>query len=40
MKIGDYTAVIAVIAGVMGILLLLAPGVLRKVNEFSKKMIS
>lgn len=40
MKIGDFAAVIAVIAGVMGLLLLFAPGVLKKFNEYSKKMIA
>ena len=40
MKMGDFAAIIGVIAGVMGLLLLFAPGVLRKFNEYSKKMIA
>jgi len=40
MKIGDFATIIAVIAGVMGLLLLFAPGVLRKFNEYSKKMVA
>lgn len=40
MKIGDFATIIAVIAGVMGFLLLFAPGVLKKFNEYSKKMIA
>ena len=40
MKIGDFATIIGVIAGVMGLLLLFAPGVLRKLNDLSKKMIA
>ncbi len=40
MKLADYSMWIGIIAGVMGLLLLFAPGVLRKVNDFSKKMIA
>jgi hypothetical protein len=40
MKIADYSTCIGILAGVMGLLLLFAPGVLRKINDFSKKMIS
>ncbi|MDP2279482.1 MAG: hypothetical protein Q8K51_14805 [Nitrospirota bacterium] len=40
MKIADFATIIGVIAGVMGLLLLFAPGVLRKLNDFSKKMIA
>ncbi|HBR22114.1 MAG TPA: hypothetical protein DD713_06035 [Nitrospiraceae bacterium] len=40
MKMGDFAAVIAILAGVMGLLLLFAPGVLRKFNDFSKRMIA
>lgn len=40
MKIGDFATIIAILAGVMGLLLLFAPEVLRKINEYSKKMIA
>ncbi|MCX5716764.1 MAG: hypothetical protein NTW44_00330 [Nitrospirae bacterium] len=40
MKIGDYATVIAVIAGAMGLLLLFAPGVLKRLNELSARMIA
>ena len=40
MKLGDFSATIAILAGVMGLLLLFAPGVLGKFNEYSKKMIA
>lgn len=40
MKLADYSTCIAVLAGVMGLLLLFAPEVLRKFNEYSKKMIA
>ena len=40
MKMGDFSAIIAILAGVMGLLLLFAPGVLGKFNEYSKKMIA
>ncbi|MBI1811699.1 MAG: hypothetical protein HY035_04625 [Nitrospirae bacterium] len=40
MKMGDFSTIIAILAGVMGLLLLFAPGVLRKFNEYSKKMIA
>ena len=40
MKIADYTTWIGVLAGVMGVLLLFAPGVLKKMNEMSQRMIA
>ncbi|MBI5205994.1 MAG: hypothetical protein HZA11_13860 [Nitrospirae bacterium] len=40
MKLADYSTVIGILAGVMGLLLLFAPGVLRKLNEMSQKMIA
>jgi len=40
MKMADYTTCIGVLAGVMGLLLLFAPGVLKKLNDLSKKMIT
>ena len=40
MKIADYTTCIGVLAGVMGVLLLFAPGVLKKMNEMSQRMIA
>lgn len=40
MKIAGYSTCIGIIAGVMGLLLLFAPEVLRKFNDFSKRMIA
>ncbi len=40
MKMADYTTCIGVLAGVMGVLLLFAPGALKKMNEMSQKMIA
>ena len=40
MKMDDFATIIAVLAGVMGLLLLFAPGVLKKLNELSARMIA
>ena len=40
MKMADYTTAIGILAGVMGLLLLFAPGVLKKINEMSQRMIA
>jgi hypothetical protein len=40
MKLADYTTGIGILAGVMGLLLLFAPRLLRKVDEWSAKMVT
>ena len=40
MKLADYSTLIGILAGVMGLLLLFAPGALRKMNEMSQRMIA
>ena len=40
MKLADYSTWIGILAGVMGALLLFAPGVLKKLNELSQRMIA
>ena len=40
MKLADYSTLIGILAGVMGLLLLFAPGALRKMNEISQRMIA
>lgn len=40
MKLAYYSTGIGILAGVMGLLLLFAPGVLRKMNEMSQRMIT
>ncbi|MDP1758861.1 MAG: hypothetical protein Q8K77_03580 [Thermodesulfovibrionales bacterium] len=40
MNLADYSTWIGILAGVMGLLLLFAPGVLRKMNEMSQRMIA
>ncbi|PIV66017.1 MAG: hypothetical protein COS10_08465 [Nitrospirae bacterium CG01_land_8_20_14_3_00_44_22] len=40
MKLADYSTWIGILAGVMGLLLLFAPGGLRKINEMSQRMVA
>ena len=40
MNLADYSTGIGILAGVMGLLLLFAPGVLKKINEMSQRMIA
>jgi len=40
MKLASYSTWIGALAGIMGILLLFAPGLLKKINELSQRMIA
>jgi len=40
MKLANFSTSIGILAGVMGILLLFAPGGLKKINEWSQQLIA